>query len=218
MHNRFEKEIKLGRVFIVNKAVDRRGGGKITLRVNSLLPGQGTAIESYVQRDLARGGEMVNYDVSTISLSSLIEEHGKPHYIKIDIEGMDGEAIAGLSPSQAPRFISIERPSGPQNQVRVVLTLRRLGYTQFQIVDQTRVASQVHPTLAISLGQSGLFGDELPDAWVSHIGAIAGNAWITFRSGIIRRIPVLSPVAPLGRWFDIHAARERPLTKIAALL
>jgi FkbM family methyltransferase len=210
MHNRFEKEIELGRVFIVNKAVDRRGGGKITLRVNPLFHWQGTAIESYVRRHLARGGEMVNYDVPTVSLSSLIEEHGKPHYIKIDIEGMDSEAIAGLSPSQAPRFISIERPYGPQNYVRAILTLRRLGYTQFQTVDQTRVASQVHPTHAISLGSSGLFGDELPDAWVSHFGAIVGNAWISFRAGIIGRIPGLSPFALSDRWFDIHAAKERP--------
>ena len=154
---------------------------------------------------------MINYDVPTISLSSLIQEHGKPHYIKIDIEGMDGEAIAGLSPCQAPRFISIERPSGPQNYVRAIFTLRRLGYRRFQTVEQTTVA--YHPTLAFSLGPSGLFGDELPDTWVSHIGAIAGNAWITFRAGVIRRIPGLSPLALRDRGFDIHAAREPPVTK-----
>jgi hypothetical protein len=105
---------------------------------------------------------------------------------------MDREAIASLLPSQAPRFISIERQSSPQNQVRAILTLRRLGYTQFQTVDQSTVASQVHPTLAICLGPSGLFGDELPRAWVTDISAITGNAWLAFRAAVI------------------HAAREQP--------
>ena len=99
MRKRFADDIKLGRAFIVSKAIDRRGGGKITLHVNSRDSAQGTAIESYSQRALARGGDVIDYDVPTVSLSSLIEEHGKAHYIKIDIEGMDGEAIAGLSPS-----------------------------------------------------------------------------------------------------------------------
>jgi FkbM family methyltransferase len=209
MRARFAEDIKRGRAFVLNKAVDRRGGGKIVLLVNSIDSAQGTAHESYAQRALARGGEIISYDVPTISLSSLVAEYGKPHYIKIDIEGMDEEAIAGLSPSHAPQFISIERPSSPQKQVRAILTLRRLGYTQFQTVDQSRVASQVHPRLAIALGPSGLFGDELPDAWVSHLGAITGNAWVAFRAGVAPRIPGLAPLALRGRWFDIHAARGR---------
>lgn len=211
MKNRFATDCKLGRAVILNKAINRHGGGTITLHVNSLDSAQGTAIESYSLRALARGGEIVNFDVPTISLASLVEKYGEPHYIKIDIEGMDGEAIAGLSPSQAPQFISIERPSSPQNQLRAILTLRRLGYTRFQTVDQSTAASRVHPTSAIALGPSGLFGDELPDAWVTDIGAITGNAWIAFRAGVVRRIPGLSPLAIHGRWFDIHAAKERLL-------
>jgi FkbM family methyltransferase len=216
MHKRFASDIKLGRAVVVNKAIDRRGGGKITLHVNSLDSAQGTAIDSYSQRALARGGDIINYDVPTVSLSSLIEEYGKAHYIKIDIEGMDGEAIASLSQFQAPQYISIERPSSPQNQVKAILTLRRLGYTRFQTVDQSTVGSQVHPALAIALGPSGLFGDELPQAWVTDISAIAGNAWVAFRAGVMRRIPGLSPFAIRGRWFDIHAARAAPLKQLGS--
>ena len=47
MHKRFANDIKRGRASIVNKAIDRRGGGKITLQINSLDSAQGTAIESY---------------------------------------------------------------------------------------------------------------------------------------------------------------------------
>ena len=141
MRKRFADDIKLGRAFIVNKAIDRRGGGKIPLHVNSLDSAQGTALESYSHRALARGGDVIDYDVPTVSLSSLIEEYGKAHYIKIDIEGMDGEAIASLSPSQAPPYISIERPSSPQNQFKAIRTLSRLGDTRFQTVDQSTVGS-----------------------------------------------------------------------------
>ena len=125
---------------------------------------------------------------------------------------MDGEAIASLSPSEAPRFISIERPSSPQTQVRAILTLRRLGYTQFQTVDQSTVASQVHPTLATALGPSALFGDELPHAWVTDISAITGNAWLAFRAGVALSAEFQGFLPSLfhGRWFDIHAKREQP--------
>jgi hypothetical protein len=196
----------------------RQGGGKITLHVNSLDSAQGTAIDSYSQRALARGGDIIDYDVSTVSLSSLIEDYGMAHYIKIDIEGMDGEAIGSLSPLQAPRYISIERASSPQNQMQAILTLRRLGYTRFQMVDQSTVSSRVHPTWAIGLGPSGLFGDELPQAWVTDTSAIAGNAWLAIRAGLIRWIPGLSALAICGRWFDIHAAKEQPQARTSKAL
>jgi hypothetical protein len=40
MEKRFASDIRLGRAFIVNKAIDRWGGGKITLHVNSIYSEQ----------------------------------------------------------------------------------------------------------------------------------------------------------------------------------
>jgi len=130
----------------------------------------------------------------------LIEEFGKPFYVKIDIEGMDNEAIAGLSSAQAPPYLSIERPNSLRNQIEAIRTLRHLGYTKFQIVDQSAFCKPDHIV-------SGLFGTELPSDWMSHFGVLFANAWLVFRAGVMRRIPILDRFALRGRWFDIHAAK-----------
>jgi FkbM family methyltransferase len=63
LHKWFANNINLGRAVVVNKAIDRWGGGIITLHLNSLDSAQGTTIESYSQRAVARGGHILNYDV-----------------------------------------------------------------------------------------------------------------------------------------------------------
>jgi len=47
--------------------------------------------------------------IRTIRLEDIISEHGTPHYLKIDTEGMDYVCLAQLKNVQErPRFVSIE--------------------------------------------------------------------------------------------------------------
>lgn len=119
-----------------------------------------------------RGGDIVNYDVPTVSLSSLIEEYGKAHFIsnRYRRDGRRGDceplAVSGST-------IHFDRT--PIIAAKTGETDSHFASPWLDAVpdgDQSTVTSQVHPTLAIALGPSGLFGDELPQAWVTDISAI----------------------------------------------
>jgi hypothetical protein len=154
-------------------------------------------------------GKLEQIEVETITMAELIKTYGVPGYLKVDIEGADILCLLGLfDVGDAPQFISIERPTSISEQRFAFDLLRRLGYTRFQIIDQSKVPEQRHPTLAFQRGDTGLFGAELPEGhWMGFARAWALNCWIVLRSGVMRRIPVLRRFALRGKWFNIHAGR-----------
>jgi FkbM family methyltransferase len=209
MRARFADAIGDGRLVIIDKAIS--GRKTVTFYVNSADSGWGTTSASYAGRGAAMAGKLEQIEVETTTLTEIIRAHGSPRYLKIDIEGADILCLLGLFDTDAPPFISIERPRSIDDQFFAFDLLRRLGYTRFQIVDQTKVPEQRHPTLAFQRGDSGLFGDELPKgAWMGLARAWALNCWIFVREivgGGMRRTPGLRRFAPWRVWFDIHARR-----------
>ncbi len=209
MRARFADAIGDGRLVIIDKAIS--GRKTVTFYVNSADSGWGTTSASYAGRGVAMAGKLEQIEVETTTLPEIIRAHGSPRYLKIDIEGADILCLLGLFDTDAPPFISIERPRSIDDQLFAFDLLRRLGYSRFQIVDQTKVPEQRHPTLAFQRGDSGLFGDELPKgAWMGLARAWALNCWIFLREligGGMRRTPGLRRVAPWRVWFDIHARR-----------
>ena len=82
--------------------------------------------------------------VRTITLDALIERHGKPTFIKLDVEGMEADALAGLS--QAVAAISFEfttiLPTIAQDCIARCATL---GYARYNAILGERHVL-VHPT------------------------------------------------------------------------
>jgi FkbM family methyltransferase len=141
--------------------------------------------------------------IRCVPIQELLLRHGVPHYLKIDIEGADRLVLGQLRGEKLlPRYISVE-----EYGVQAFRDLHALGYRWFKAVPQLdkRWAAPPNPPREGRFverqfgGQdSGLFGAELPDAWVALDPAIAWfSEFVRAASG--------EYVGPAGEWWDIHA-------------
>ncbi|RKT46246.1 FkbM family methyltransferase [Thiocapsa rosea] len=137
-----------------------RASGRADLRLNRANPTVSTLSTGFISaaRD-ARGWESQHWDgaieVACTRLDDLIERHGMPRFIKIDVEGYEAEVLGGLTrPADALSFelTTIQKAVG----LSALAECRRLGYSQFNAV----------------LGESYVF---VHDAWVD---AAAVEDWL----------------------------------------
>lgn len=83
-------------VTIVPRAAADRVNGDVTLWVHKLFPGYSSMSRAWMDK-IPRPEEQVERRVKTTTLDALIEEHGKPVFVKIDVEGYESGVLAGLS-------------------------------------------------------------------------------------------------------------------------
>jgi FkbM family methyltransferase len=69
--------------------------------------------------------------VRSSRLDTILQEHGVPFYLKIDIEGHDHVCIEQLDPAGAPRYVSVEACG-----TAALERLRDAGYTHFKCISQ----------------------------------------------------------------------------------
>jgi FkbM family methyltransferase len=175
--------VEHGRLKILNFVVTN-APGRVDFYVDEKKSVWGTTNLAWVARNRAIGGGRIRkITVESASLREIIEQHGVPHYCKIDIEGSDLDALRSLRDAAlVPPFISIE--SERRNWVRLVeefSVLNELGYRRYKIVDQGLINLQRCPQPPLEgeycnhifeVGSSGLFGNEVPGSWLDLFEAL----------------------------------------------
>lgn len=218
---KFKEFIKSERLFIVNKAIynDAHINGGFQSRFVKFLIHKhhddwGT-IKSGWNRVFE--DEIEEIEVETTQPGWLYEQYGIPYYMKIDIEGADIECIRELSPDHLPTYLSAELLTYNNilgenvNNIEIINDLVNLGYTKFQLVDQSKNYKTKCPNPP-SEGTyvdykfdgtcSGLFGKELPDKWSTFDNILF--QYIHY----YRRTPnCCGESLDDNGWFDIHCTK-----------
>lgn len=138
--DRFSAEIEEGRVEIISAAIARRRE-RAKFWVNCT-----NSVQSSFSREMALrwGGEVQVIDVECVPFTEILQKHGVPYYMKIDIEGADSDCLAALSPDDLPVYVSAEAHS-----LMPLCQLASLGYTDFKCVyqrDHNRPAAGLNST------------------------------------------------------------------------
>lgn len=105
------------RAVAIESAAVGRQAGSIDLKINLDNPTVSTASEAFIKAaDGAQGWEGQRWSktvrVPVLPLDALIERHGLPSFIKLDVEGFELEALAGLTqpvPALSFEFTTIQR-------------------------------------------------------------------------------------------------------------
>lgn len=161
---------------IVEPAAITAGQRTIRFYKNEANPVWGTLSAEWAERNARLGTASVPIDVPIIDFAEVLRTHGMPHYLKIDIEGVDMVCVRALAQfATRPDYVSIEADKTSfAAMASEIETLRALGYDGFQAVEQSAVPEQQAPMPAregesiehrFEFGSSGLFGADLPDDW-----------------------------------------------------
>ncbi len=126
--HRFAGEVKDGTLTIVNAAV-AEGDEDVELTICGEDLGSSSTIDSRVVDRIPMG----TYKVPATGFGKLVEEHGVPDYLKVDIEGADGICVRGITAATRPRFLSFEVG---EDFVPLLEHLTSVGYSQFKLINQ----------------------------------------------------------------------------------
>jgi FkbM family methyltransferase len=202
--------------FIREREAARIAAGLLTV-MNTGVAGSHGLLDFYVndfsewssltkESKATRTNQHRSIKVPVVPLRSLLEAHGTPYYLKIDIEGAELDAIASMQGHpDMPPYLSFEVNLDWQ---AILDLLMGYGYDAFQLVRQGAGILPPPPVppregnaveVAFTNAHSGCFGRDLPGSWLDAAGIRA--AYATESEAAKARIEAGGEWG----WHDIHA-------------
>ena len=232
---RFKDEIAKGQLVIVEGAIAAptpgKSGGTIKFFRNKDATIWGTVVDERAStyEDIGTSTEII--EVPIIDFADCLRQYGVPHYMKIDIEGMDTLCLKALMNfEQKPDYISIESDKVSFDKIEEEFgLLTKLGYVKFQAVNQVSVPGHKEPQNSregrylgyrFQQGSSGLFGSDLADKWETKEQILStyrgifkgyslygdkGKLWKTLPGKVIAKSVIILTGRRIPGWYDTHA-------------
>jgi FkbM family methyltransferase len=128
---RFAESIASGTLQILNIGV-AENDGEFDFYINDAKPEWNSFDLSIASRD---GLPWHPIKIQAQRFEKIINTHGVPYYLKVDIEGHDYLCVHGLDRNNLPRYISVEA-----NDISLFDDLAKKGFTKFKLVFQYNLA------------------------------------------------------------------------------
>jgi FkbM family methyltransferase len=234
--SRFAREISSGTLTLLNIGIIGVADPEQTLTFyrNLSQEGQSSFLPEYGQR----GGKFLSMEVRCITLRQLIDSHGVPFYLKLDIEGMDEAALGSLDRSTTPNYLSAEL----SRSSKIIEHLHSIGYRHFKLINGAfhttsmpifrdeigwrllRKASRRIPLLHHAMRRLphkarpkmewdspfSVDGEAFGPNTTGPFGEKTHGGWITHTEArkLLDKIGEVESLADGALWWDLHAAKR----------
>lgn len=208
---RFAEYVSTGQLIVEHAAISNTPG-TIELHVS----GQDRGSSSIFADRIAERWPLGKYSVPTITYDGLMAKHGKPTFLKIDIEGADKECVLSLRHETAPPYLSFEAHTDLE---ALVDHCHGAGYREFKIINQTSfrcIQNQESLGQRIGMKVVRLAGYDKPlcrkiDGRYHVLGHSAGPAPWHSDGRWHQRNEILAAWKAArrnGGWYDVHAKKR----------
>ncbi len=159
--------IRTGRLRIISAAIAEEAGTQ-RLAISDEITIWSSLSDDFVRRNQAVGATYRYIEVPAVRFEDVLAEVGVPHYLKIDIEGLDMLCVKALHEvGERPDYISIESAVTATSNAFAdafdeLAHLWTLGYRSFKYVNQN-AHRKIDPSF--SADGSGPFGESTKGKW-----------------------------------------------------
>lgn len=229
---RFHGAINSGQLRIVEGAIAPADKGATLSFYKNPKSVWGTIVADWAERNATLGTPSGIVHVCRVDFHEVLERFGCPHFMKVDVEGVDKHILECLaSASDRPQFLSVESDKiNFDALVAEIDQLVALGYRFFRAVQQANIPGRRIWASTNDGGKiayrfqkhsSGPFGWDLRQPWRTRDDVIKDYRtifrlyrWFGDQSGL-RLAPGLGQLVraaghfryfPLPGWYDTHAA------------
>jgi FkbM family methyltransferase len=192
IRSRFESEIRSGKLFLVNAVVSAAEVDEATFYIHK---------HNHVLSSVVPEHGVDNYNAVKLparTVTSIIKDHGCPHYVKIDIEGLDYQILKSLFDDEIyPPYISAEIHS-----LNVFYLIAQMpGYCSYKLVEGATVSS-LYGNAVVATMDNGSTNYQFPFHSAGPYGNDIAGPWYSSED-----MHVITALYGIG-WKDLHASRE----------